>query len=114
MEFYGYKKCSTCRKAHLHLTQLGFDVPFRDFVENPPSPATLRDWILRRGEGITPFINTKGTSVRALGDRVNDLTESDWIQLMSEDGKLIKRPVLITADGVLIGYQPQGYDKLRA
>lgn len=112
MEFYGYKKCSTCRDAHKSLVQHGVAVDFQDFVEQPPSVETLKGWIAKRGEGVTPFVNAKGTRYRELGLKDKLITDEQWLQMMSEDGKLLKRPVLITGDEVLVGYEKAAYQRV--
>ncbi|WDL96079.1 arsenate reductase family protein [Alicyclobacillus sp. ALC3] len=112
MQFYGYKKCSTCRNAHKFLVAHGFDLPFQDFVETPPSIDTLREWIAKRSQGVMPFVNTKGTQYRERGLAHQQLSEDDWLKLLSEDGRLIKRPVLVTGDQVLVGFQQEEYERL--
>jgi arsenate reductase len=112
MEFYGYRKCTTCRNAHQYLKQLGIDVPFHDFVAEPPSPDQLRDWVRRLGQGIAPLLNTKGRHFRELGLAPEDLDESAWIERLSQDGRLLKRPVLVTDDDIIIGFDKTAYERL--
>lgn len=114
MEFYGYKKCSTCRNAHKNLSNHGIHVEFRDFVDTPPSVETLRRWVELKGEGIWPFINTKGTRFRELGLKDKVVSEEEWLTMLSQDGKLIKRPILITDKQVMIGFDERVYDALSA
>lgn len=112
MEFYGYKKCSTCRQAHQYLKNLGFATDFQDFVENPPSVETLRTWVTKRGDGIAPFINAKGTRFRELDLKNKTLSEDEWFSLLSQDGKLIKRPIVVVGDEVLVGFDKAQYDEI--
>jgi arsenate reductase (glutaredoxin) len=114
MEFYGYKKCSTCRDAHKALVAKGIDIPFHDFVVSPPSKEQLREWIRKRGEGVMPFVNTKGTQYKALGLKEKQLSDDEWIELLSQDGKLIKRPVLVTDETVIVGFDKAAYENLPA
>jgi arsenate reductase len=112
MEFYGYRKCSTCRNAYKYLQERGIDIPFHDFVADPPSPHQLRAWIERRGEGVTPFINTKGQRYRELGLKDKQLGEEEWLEKLSQDGRLLKRPVLVTENEVVIGFDREAYDRI--
>lgn len=109
MEFYGYKKCSTCRDAHKLLTQNGIQVEFKDFVEQPPSVEQLRSWIDLHKEGVMAFVNAKGTRFRELGLKDRQLSDAEWIQMMSEDGKLLKRPVLVAGNRVIVGFDKAAY-----
>lgn len=111
MQFYGYKKCSTCRTAHRFLSDHGVELPFRDFVENPPSVDQLQTWVKIRGEGVMPFVNSKGTVYRELGLADKKLTDTQWIELLSTNGKLIKRPLLALADHILLGFDPAEYER---
>ena len=112
MEFYGYKKCSTCRDAHKFLLQHGVDVEFHDFVANPPSLQTLQSWVSRYGQGVLPFVNRKGTVFRDRGLKDMDLSETEWMELLHEDGKLIKRPILVTDDEIVIGFDKAAYERI--
>lgn len=112
MEFYGYRKCSTCRNAHRHLTAAGHDVVFHDFVESPPDTKTLERWVAKRGAGIAPFLNTKGKRFKELGLAVDTYTDTAWLAHLSQDGRLLKRPVLELDDQVLVGYQASAYDEV--
>ncbi|MDQ0188806.1 Spx/MgsR family RNA polymerase-binding regulatory protein [Alicyclobacillus cycloheptanicus] len=112
MEFYGYKKCSTCRNAHKFLADHGVDVPFQDFVQNPPSVEQLKAWIAKRNEGVLPFVNTKGTRYRELNLADKQLSEAEWLDLLSTDGKLLKRPVLVTDEEVVLGFDRPAYERI--
>lgn len=112
MEFYGYRKCSTCRDAFKYLQAKGIETVFQDFVESPPSQQQLTNWIARKGEGALPFMNIKGTRYKELGLKDKNLSNEELIELMSTDGKLIKRPVLVTDKTVLVGFDKALYDAL--
>jgi arsenate reductase len=112
MEFYGYKKCSTCRDAHKYLSAAGCSVPFNDFVEQPPTREVLQSWVQKLGKGVMPFVNTKGTRYRELGLKDQSITDEEWLDLLSKDGKLLKRPVLVTDDEIVVGFDKAAYDRL--
>ena len=114
MEFYGYKKCSTCRNAHKYLAERNHRVEFQDFVANPPSREQLQRWIELKGEGVLPFLNQKGTRFRELGLKDKSLSDGEWLNLLCADGKLLKRPVLIAGNDVVVGFDKARYDELLA
>ncbi len=114
MEFYGYKKCSTCRNAYQYLKTLGVETEFQDFVETPPSVDTLRTWVEKHQQGVQPFINTKGTRYRELGLKDQSLSDEEWLKMLSQDGKLIKRPIVVSGERVIVGFDKPAYDALIA
>jgi arsenate reductase (glutaredoxin) len=112
MEFYGYKKCSTCREAHKYLSAGGMNLPFVDFVAQPPTKEVLQSWVEKLGQGVLPFVNTKGTRYRELGLKDQSLSEEEWMDLLSKDGKLLKRPVLVTDEEIVVGFDKAAYDRI--
>ena len=99
--FYGYPKCSTCRKAKAELNQLGLE-------ENPPSAQFLRELLEGADLELKKFFNTSGQSYRSLGlkDKLPTLSQDEAVKLLSSDGMLIKRPILIKDGKVLqVGYR---------
>ncbi|MCY0896215.1 MAG: Spx/MgsR family RNA polymerase-binding regulatory protein [Alicyclobacillaceae bacterium] len=110
MNLYGYKKCSTCRQAEKTLRELGVSVEFHDIVEQPPSETMLSSWLEASQRPILDFVNTKGTVFRQLSLKDAQFTTEQWIAEIAHNGKLMKRPILVTEDGtVVIGYQPDLY-----
>ena len=97
----GLKNCDTCRKALRELRDAGWDVDFRDLRENPPTAGELGKWWKDLGGAL---LNTRSTTWRALDESAR---QSDPQVLMSEHPTLIKRPVLETADQLLLGWTPQ-------
>ena len=106
--FYGYPKCSTCRKAKAELNQLGLEVESVNIKENPPSAQFLRELLEGADLELKKFFNTSGQSYRSLGlkDKLPTLSQDEAVKLLSSDGMLIKRPILITDGKVLqVGYR---------
>nr|WP_074949000.1 Spx/MgsR family RNA polymerase-binding regulatory protein [Alicyclobacillus macrosporangiidus] len=110
MEFYGYRRCSTCRNAYRFLQERGIEVPFHDLVEQPPSVEQLRRWVEASGQGVAAFINRQGTRYRELGLKDKTLSDEEWLHLLSQDGKLIKRPILVDGDRVVVGFDRTAYE----
>ncbi len=113
MDLFGYKRCSTCRNAEKTLIENGVEVTFHDIVDSPPPKETIRGWMAATGRPVLDFVNTRGTVYRAKGLKDSKLTDEEWIEELSKDGKLIKRPILVTEDGnVYVGYDEATYRRL--
>ena len=114
LEFIEYPKCSTCRKAKAELNQLGVDFEAVDIVQNTPSRDQLLDWIQNSDFELKSFFNTSGLKYRELGlkEKVPHLTAQEAADLLSTDGMLIKRPLLVRDNQILqIGYR-KAYEEL--
>src|SRR5688572_20908407 len=103
---YQYSKCSTCRKALKWLDEHGVTYKSVGIVEQPPSQTTLSRAIKRSGLPLRSFFNTSGESYREGGfkDRLPTMSEAEAVAALAADGKLIKRPLLISEDQVLVGF----------
>jgi len=102
-----YPKCSTCKKAKKHLQTLGMEFEERHIVEENPTAAELKEWIARSGLPIKRFFNTSGMKYRELGlkDKLPLMTDEEKIELLASDGMLVKRPLLLDGDRVLVGFK---------
>jgi len=105
-----YAGCGTCKKALAWLRTRGLDITVRPIVEEPPTVAELRRWIPASGLPVRRWLNTSGQSYRALGkpaiDAADDATLLAWL---AADGKLVKRPVLVRGDLVLVGFREEAW-----
>ncbi|MEW4353391.1 arsenate reductase family protein [Streptococcus pneumoniae] len=109
-QFIEYPKCSTCRKAKTELTQLGFDFEAVDIVTKTPSKGSLLAWMKASDLPIKSYFNTSGIKYRELGlkDKVPHLSQEEAAAILSTDGMLIKRPLLVKDGKVLqIGYRTE-------
>ncbi|HEY3494205.1 MAG TPA: arsenate reductase family protein [Polyangiaceae bacterium] len=108
---YQYPKCSTCRKALSLLGELGIDIDSVDVVKQPPSKAELARALKLSGLPVRKLFNTSGESYRAgkYGERLAGMSESDALDALSLDGKLIKRPLVVGKDFALVGFQEDAY-----
>lgn len=103
-----YAGCDTCRKALAWLASQKIAHTVRAIVDAPPTREELRRWIPLSGVGVEKWLNTSGQSYRAMDRaRVAANTEDDWISLLSADGKLVKRPVFVREQTVLVGFKPE-------
>lgn len=108
--FYCYSKCSTCKKAKKQLDDAGIKYESIDLKENPPKADLILSWINESGLDKKKFFNTSGIKYRELElkDKIDEMTDQEAADLLSTDGMLIKRPILLK-DGkiVQIGYRSE-------
>ena len=116
MLFLEYPKCSTCKKANNWLESNGVEFEDRHIVENNPTADELKAWYEKSGFPLKKFFNTSGLKYKELGlkDKLPDMTEEEQINLLATDGMLVKRPLVIGDDFVLIGFkEAQWAEKLK-
>lgn len=106
--FVEYPRCSTCRKAKKWLDEHNVAYEDRHIVDNNPTADELRLWIAQSGLPVRRFFNTSGKLYRELGmkDRfAAGISEEECLELLSSNGMLVKRPLVIGADYVLVGFR---------
>ena len=113
MLFLWYPKCTTCQKARKWLDQRGVSYTLRDIKEDRPTREELSAWRKASGLPLKKFFNTSGQLYKSLGlkDRLKDMTEEEQLTLLATDGMLVKRPVLVDGDRVLVGFRPEEWEK---
>lgn len=109
-----YPKCSTCIKAKKYLEENNIVFETRDIVLDTPSASELNNIINKSKKDIKKFFNTSGIKYRELGlkDKLSTMTEEEMINILATDGMLIKRPILISDDKVLIGFKEKEWREL--
>ena len=114
MTFLCYPKCTTCKKAQAWLTEQGVSFEIRDIKLNNPSAEELKLWHSRSGLPLKKFFNTSGLQYKALQlkDKLPTMTEDEMFDLLASDGMLVKRPMLITDDKVLVGFKEADWAQL--
>lgn len=107
MLFVWYPKCSTCQRAKAWLESRGLPLELRDIKLEPPTGEELRRWHGLSGLPLKRFFNTSGQQYRALAlkDKLPSMTEEEQFALLSTDGMLVKRPILVAEDKVLVGFR---------
>lgn len=112
MIFIWHAKCSTCQKAKKWLDDNNIEYTLRDIVLETPTEEELTKWINESGLDIKKFFNTSGMKYRELGlkDKLDNMSFEDKVKLLSSDGMLIKRP-LIVGDKIILGFK--NYDSLK-
>ncbi|NMA83707.1 MAG: arsenate reductase family protein [Epulopiscium sp.] len=113
--FIQYPKCTTCKKAKKWLDENKIEYEDRHIVEQNPTFEELKKWISDSGFPIKKFFNTSGIQYRELGlkDKLSLMTEDEQIELLSSSGMLVKRPLLIGEDIILIGFKENEWAQLR-
>lgn len=113
MQFICYPKCTTCQKARKWLDEHHISYTLRDIKLERPGLEELKAWYLKSGYSLWTFFNTSGISYRALGGRakVSSLNEEERLRLLSEDGMLVKRPLLISDELVLVGFRQAEWEE---
>ena len=109
IEFINYPKCSTCVKAKKWLENNGIDFENRDIVINNPSAGEIKKYLKISGKEIKKFFNTSGILYREMNlkDKLADMNEDEMVELLATNGKLVKRPLIVANDEVLIGFKEE-------
>jgi arsenate reductase len=114
--FVQYPKCGTCRKAYNWLEANGVDVTSRHIVEDNPQKEELVEWIDKSGLVISRFFNTSGMIYREqnLKDKVKTASENELLDILSSNGMVVKRPIIVGDDFVLVGFNEKEWkEKLK-
>ena len=114
MEFIQYEKCSTCQKAKKFLESNKVSFKNRSIIEETPTKEELTKWIKDYNIDIKKLFNTSGLVYKEmkLKEKLDYLTMDEKIALLASNGKLIKRPLLVKEDGILIGFKEKEYQEL--
>ena len=112
MLFVQYPKCSTCRKAKAWLDDHGIDYVDRHIVEDNPTADELRTWNEMSGLPLRRFFNTSGMLYRdmQLKDKLPDMSVDEQLDLLASNGMLVKRPLVVLDDTVLVGFREKEWE----
>lgn len=115
MLFIEYPQCSTCQKARRWLDINGFLYENRHIREKPPTAAELRLWWENSGLPLKRFFNTGGQLYKALQlkEKLPHMSDQEQLELLASDGMLVKRPLLIDGDRVLVGFREDSWAQLK-
>lgn len=107
MLFVCYPACSTCKKAQLLLEELGKTYELRNIKQQNPTAEELHAWQEKSGLPLKRFFNTSGLIYKAQGlkEKLPDLSQAEQLALLATDGMLVRRPILITENTVLVGFR---------
>ena len=116
MRFIYYPKCSTCQKAKKWLDEHNIEYTERHIVEDNPSYDELKEWHDRSGLPLKKFFNTSGILYKEmrLKDKLPNMSDEEQLQLLATNGMLVKRPLIIKDNIVLVGFKGAEWtDKLK-
>lgn len=114
--FVEYPKCSTCQKAKKWLDAHKISYVDRHIKEENPTKEELQAWHEKSGLELKKFFNTSGLLYKEmkLKDRLPEMTEEEKYELLATDGMLVKRPLVIGDDFVLVGFKEEVWEKMLA
>lgn len=114
MLFIWYPKCSTCQKAKKWLNSHEIEYTERHIVEENPTYDELKEWHQKSGLPLKKFFNTSGMLYKEmkLKDKLPKMSEDEQLKLLATNGMLVKRPVLVAEDKVLVGVKEEEWEKI--
>ena len=109
-----YPKCSTCQRAKKWLEENQITFEARDVKHQNPTKEELIEWHQRSGLPLKKFFNTSGMLFREmqLKDRLPEMSEEEQYDLLASDGMLVKRPIVVTKEQVLVGFCEKEWEKI--
>ena len=107
MELICYPKCSTCRKAKKWLDEHNVEYTERHIADKKPTYDELKEWYEKSRLPLKKFFNTSGLLYKEmkLKDKLPSMSEDEQLRLLATDGMLVKRPILVSGDKVLVGFK---------
>lgn len=112
--FVNYPKCTTCVKAKKWLDENNLEYTSRDIKEDNPSYDELKLWFEKSGLPLKKFFNTCGLLYKSMNlkEKLPTMSEDEMLRLLSTDGMLVKRPIIVTDDTVLVGFKAENWQIL--
>ena len=114
IKFICYPKCTTCQKAKKWLDDNKIEYEFRDIKLDNPTIDELTEWYKKSGLSLKKFFNTSGMLYKSLDlkNKIPTMTDDEMLKLLATDGMLVKRPLLIGDDFVLVGFKEIEWEKI--
>lgn len=113
LKFICYPKCTTCQKAKKWLDDNKIEYELRDIKKENPTLEELTEWYKKSGLPLKKFFNTSGLLYKSmdLKNKLPNMTEDEMLQLLSTDGMLVKRPILVADNFVLVGFKESEWNE---
>ena len=114
MIFLEYPKCTTCQKAKKWLDEHHIEYKDRHIAEDRPSYEELKDWYKKSGLPLKKFFNTSGLLYKEmqLKDKLPTMSEDEQLKLLASNGMLVKRPIIVEGEKVLVGFKEAEWESL--
>jgi arsenate reductase len=114
LTLYHYAKCSTCRKAQKWLESRGLNWDSKDITLDPPSREELKKILRASGKKVKDLLNTSGVQYRLLNmkEKIKTLEEEELLELLAQNGRLLKRPLVKEGPRATIGFKPEEFNKI--
>ncbi len=114
MKFICYPKCSTCQKAKKWLDEQGVEYTERHIVENNPTYDELKEWYMKSGLPLKKFFNTSGLLYKEMNlkEKLPTMSENEQLKLLATNGMLVKRPLLVLENTVLVGFKEEQWNEI--
>lgn len=112
LTFFTYPSCTSCRKAKAWLSENGVTYEERHLFKNPPSAEELLEMIKKTHSGLDEIMSTRSQRFKDLDVDINDLTVSELLEMLSEEPRLLKRPILTDGEKLIIGYNQSAMKNL--
>lgn len=112
--FIEYPKCTTCKKAKKWLDEHGVEYIDRHIAEDNPTAEELASWQRRSGLPLRRFFNTSGMKYREMGVKAKldaGMSDEEAFALLATDGMLVKRPIVVTDDAILVGFKEAAWEE---
>lgn len=108
-----YPRCSTCKKAKKWLEEHNIDYQDRDIVKENPQKEELKEWYIKSELPLKRFFNTSGKVYRELKlkDKLPTMTEEEQLEILSTNGMLVKRPIIVTENTALTGFKEKEWEE---
>ena len=114
LKFICYPKCTTCQNAKKWLDDNKIEYEIRDIKLDNPTLDELSEWYKKSGLPLKKFFNTSGLLYKSLDlkNKLPTMSDDEMLKLLATDGMLVKRPMLIGHDFVLVGFKEDEYGKI--
>ena len=114
MLFICYPKCSTCQRAQKYLDENNVKYELRDIKLNNPTYEELKKWYQNSNLELKRFFNTSGLLYKEydLKNKIPNMTEDEQLKLLASNGMLVKRPILVSDDKILLGFKEEEWNKI--
>lgn len=114
LNFICYPKCTTCQKAKKWLDENNIEYTFRNIKDDNPTLEELFKWYKISGTPLKKFFNASGILYKSmeLKTKISEMSEEEMLRLLSTDGMLVKRPLLVSENFVLIGFKDDKWSEV--